>query len=146
MLIKWQDQLFKSLIHFLQMIVSFFFRANMAETNCVIDCLNHFYEAASGQKIYFGKLSISFSANVSNELKHNELKNEICEGLRVKYTNNHGKYIGLPSLIGRNIYDVFEFIKEKSWNSMKVWRNKMLSSAGKEILLKSVVKTLPSYI
>lgn len=112
----------------------------MEETNSVIDCLNH-YEAASGQQINFGKLSISFSANVSNELN-----NDICKGLRVNFTNNHGKYLGLPSLIGRNKYEVFEFIKEKAWNRMKGWRTKMLSSAGKEILLKSVVQTLPSYV
>lgn len=53
-------------------------------------------------------------------------------------------FLGLPSLIGRNKSEAFEFIKEKAWNRTKGWRNKMLSNAGKEILLKSVVQTLLS--
>lgn len=84
----------------------------MEETNCVMECLNQ-YESDSGQKINFHKSSISFSANMSNELK-----NAICVKLGVTYTTNHGKYLGLPSLIGRNKSEVFEFIKEKAWNRM----------------------------
>lgn len=63
----------------------------------------------------------------------NELKNAICEGLGVTYTTNHGKYLGLPSLIGRNKSDVFEFIKEKDCNQIEGWRRqKLISSAVKK--------------
>ncbi|XP_073132988.1 uncharacterized protein [Henckelia pumila] len=114
--------------------------ANLEQSTCIIDCLNK-YEAASGQKVNFDKSSISFSANVSNELK-----NTLCEVLGVNYTTNHGKYLGLPSLIGRNKREVFDFIKEKAWGRMNGWRNKFLSRAGKEILLKAVVQAIPSYV
>lgn len=40
---------------------------------------------------------------------------------------------------------MFAFIKEKAWRRMSGWRNKLLSRAGKENLLKSVVQALSSY-
>ncbi|XP_073121019.1 uncharacterized protein [Henckelia pumila] len=98
-------------------------------------------QRTSGQKVNFDKSSISSSANVSNELK-----NTLCEVLGVNYTTNHGKYLGLPSLIGRNKREVFDFIKEKAWGRMNGWRNKFLSRARKEILLKAVVQAIPSYV
>lgn len=98
------------------MIVYFFFKANMEETTGVIECLNN-YEAVSGKNVNFDKSSISFSVNVSNDLK-----NSICEVLGVTYTTDHGKYLGLPYLIGRNKYEVFDFIKEKAWQRMNGWK------------------------
>ena len=59
---------------------------------------------------------------------------------------NHGNYLGAPSLIGRKKSDVFDFVKEKMWKRMHSWRGKMLSRGGKEILLKSVVQAIPSYV
>ena len=63
-----------------------FFKATMQESGEIKECLK-LYEEASGQFMNFQKSSISFSC----------------------------KYIGLPSLMGKNKKEVFSFIKDKAW-------------------------------
>ncbi|KAM7480035.1 hypothetical protein LguiA_028248 [Lonicera macranthoides] len=104
------------------------------------NCLS-LYEMASGQKINFSKSSILFSTNTNSEIQQN-----ICGLLGVERTTNHGEYLGAPSLIGRNKKEVFSYVKVKAWRRMFGWRNKNLSRAGKEVLIKSVIQAIPSYI
>ncbi|XP_073119607.1 uncharacterized protein [Henckelia pumila] len=117
-----------------------FFNATSDECANVKRCLR-IYEKASGQTVNFDKSSITFSPNLPNEQKH-----LMCEILGVRYTTDHGHYLGLPSVIGRNKTEIFAFLKEKAWKRMTGWKNKWLSRAGKEILLKSVVQALPTYV
>ncbi|XP_073121701.1 uncharacterized protein [Henckelia pumila] len=86
-----------------------FFRATEEESIRVKNYLR-LYEQASGKKVNYAKSSISFSPNMPNENKNN-----ICEIFGVRYTSDHGKYLGVPSVIGRNKSEVFSFLKEKTW-------------------------------
>ena len=61
----------------------------------VIDIL-HLYEDASGQKINIDKSSVFFSANTEEEKK-----NEVMEYLTPMQDSRRGKYLGLPSFIGK---------------------------------------------
>ena len=54
-------------------------------------------------------------------------------------------YLGLPTLIGRRKYDTFSFIKEWVWKKMQGWKGKLLSRARKEVLIKAVAKSIPTY-
>ncbi|XP_071922616.1 uncharacterized mitochondrial protein AtMg00310-like [Coffea arabica] len=56
-----------------------------------------------------------------------------------------GRYLGLPMAIGRSKNQVFGYIKISIINKLKGWKNKMLSSAGKEVLIKSVIQAMPNY-
>ncbi|KAK2636708.1 hypothetical protein Ddye_031500 [Dipteronia dyeriana] len=116
-----------------------FFRDNLRESQCIKDCIS-LYEKASGQQINFQKSSISFSSNSSRLII-----NQICSLLDVQQTENHGKYLGLPSLIGRNKSQIFSFIKEKLWSRLQGWKKCFLSRAGKEILVKTVAQALPTF-
>lgn len=62
----------------------------------------------------FKKSSISLSTNTSTACK-----NEICGLLGVTGTSDHGLYLGLPLMIGRNKKDVFSFIVDKVWNCLQ---------------------------
>ncbi|XP_073152303.1 uncharacterized mitochondrial protein AtMg00310-like [Henckelia pumila] len=42
--------------------------------------------------------------------------------------------------------EVFAFVKEKACNRLNGWRHKLLSRAGKEVLLKAVIQVLPTYV
>ncbi|MCH79948.1 replication protein A 70 kDa dna-binding subunit [Trifolium medium] len=42
-----------------------------------------------------------------------------------------GKYLGLPSMIGRNKKSIFHYIKERIWKRVSSWSSKMLSQAGR---------------
>ena len=55
------------------------------------------------------------------------------------------KYLGLPSLVGKNKKASFNYIKERVWRKMQGWKEKLLLQAGREILIKVVVQAIPSY-
>ncbi|XP_021851892.1 uncharacterized mitochondrial protein AtMg00310-like [Spinacia oleracea] len=41
---------------------------------------------------------------------------------------------------------VFTALKDRLWKEMKGWKEKLLSRAGKEILIKSVIHAIPTYL
>ncbi|XP_071906206.1 uncharacterized protein [Coffea arabica] len=55
------------------------------------------------------------------------------------------KYLGLPMVIRRSKNSTFKFLKDKMIAKLQGQKGKMLSNAGKEVLLKSVALVLPSY-
>ena len=55
-------------------------------------------------------------------------------------------YLGLPTLIGRAKYQTFSFLKDRVWKKLQGWKGTMLSRAGKEVLIKSVSQSIPTYI
>lgn len=56
-----------------------------------------------------------------------------------------GHYLGLPSLVGRSKNNVFKFLKDRIWKRVNGWNMKLLSKAGKVVLLKNVASAIPSY-
>ena len=73
------------------------------------------------------------------------IKKAICEELGNLKEAINGKYLGLPMAIGRTKNQVFGYIKSAVTNKLKRWRNKMLSLAGEEVLIKSVIQAMPNY-
>jgi hypothetical protein len=57
-----------------------------------------------------------------------------------------GKYLGLPSMIGRNKQATFSFIKDRVWQKINSWSIKCLSKAGREVMVKYVLQSIPSYV
>ena len=57
----------------------------------------------------------------------------------------HESYLGLPSLVGRSKRNSFAQLKERVANKLASWKEKLLSNAGKEILIKAVVQAVPAY-
>ena len=53
--------------------------------------------------------------------------------------------MGLPSLVGRNKRNTFNEIKEKLRKKLAGWKEKMLSKASKEVLIKAVAQAIPTY-
>ena len=61
-----------------------------------------------------------------------------CEG-------RSGKYLGLPIYVGRSRARTFAYIKERIWSKIQGWKEKMLSKAGKEILIKACAQAIPTF-
>lgn len=40
---------------------------------------------------------------------------------------------------------MFAYLKDKVWKKIQGWKEKLLSKAGKEILIKAVAQTIPTY-
>ncbi|KAK4573849.1 hypothetical protein RGQ29_031699 [Quercus rubra] len=114
-------------------------RASQEEVQCITDTLQ-LYANSSGQCINFEKSSMYFSSNTTNGqreiLKHM---------LGVKEVDKFETYLGLPTLIGRSKYQTFSFLKDKVWKKLQGWKGRMLSRVGKEILIKAVAQSIPTY-
>ncbi|XP_019181382.1 PREDICTED: uncharacterized protein LOC109176404 [Ipomoea nil] len=79
------------------------------------------------------------------ELSGQLMKEEVAECLGVAQARNFGKYLGLPSFIERNKRAVFSYIEDKIRQRVFSWNKKLLSQAGKEVLLKSVAQSMPTF-
>ena len=51
----------------------------------------------------------------------------------------------MPSDVGQNKNGTFKYLKDRVWGKVKGWLEKILSYAGKEVLIKSVAQAIPVY-
>lgn len=98
------------------------------------------YELASGQQLNRAKTSLFFSPNTDVGLQE-----DIKARFGAQVIKQHEKYLGLPSLVGRNKKNTFRDIKEKLAKKLAGWKEKLLSKAGKEVLIKAVAQAIPTY-
>ena len=116
-----------------------FCQAKQTECQVILDILAT-YERGSGQKINKDKTNLFFSTNTSPEVKES-----IQQLLGVPSIRNFEKYLGLPALVGRGKKQSFSYIKERVWKKLQGWKEKLLSQAGKEVLIKLVIQAIPTY-
>ena len=57
--------------------------------------------------------------------------------------SQHGKYLGLLSLIGKSKNQVFANIKERVSKKLAGWKEKFLFIGGREIMIKLVAQAVP---
>ncbi|XP_071902615.1 uncharacterized protein [Coffea arabica] len=116
-----------------------FCKANTAEAEEIMRILKC-YERASGQQINIEKSSVFLSKNIAQTEAE-----AVLRPLGNIQLVTQSKYLGLPMVIGISKNSVLMFIKEKMCKKLQSWKGKMLSSTGKEVLLKSVALALLSY-
>ena len=98
------------------------------------------YERGSGQKINRDKTNVFFSTNTSHDVQV-----RIQQILGVPSIRHFGKYLGLPALVGKAKKQSFIYIKERVWKKLQGWKEKLLSQAIREVLIKSVIQAIPMY-
>nr|XP_027082466.1 uncharacterized protein LOC113704793 [Coffea arabica] len=98
------------------------------------------YEEAMGQLINLEKSSVFFSKNTDQIVR-----NEFCQAVRSIQQVGQGKYLGLPMIITRSKKQVFGFIKNSIDKKLQDWKNKLLSQARNEIMLKAVALAMLTY-
>jgi hypothetical protein len=64
------------------------------------------------------------------------------DNLGVQYVLGTGKYMGLPSTIGRSKKAMFNFIMERVWRKINSSSSKCLSRTRLEVLIKSVLQSI----
>ena len=98
------------------------------------------YEKDSGQKLNTEKTTLFFSKNVPDCSKPS-IKNL----LGVPEIREYESYLGLPAVVGKNKHASLNYIKDRVWSKLQGWKEKLLSQAGKEVLLKAVVQAIPTF-
>ncbi|GAA0176209.1 hypothetical protein LIER_42041 [Lithospermum erythrorhizon] len=104
-----------------------FCKATIEEGGTVILILRD-YEEVLGKKINFDKCGVSFEKRTSRDVR------------------NQGKYLGLPSHVGRSKKEVFGYIQRQWRIGLKVGRGNLFSRAGKEVMLKLVASAIPNFV
>lgn len=100
----------------------------------------HQFERASGQQVNYAKSSVFLIINLTAQVR-----DQVCSILQVQEAGANSMYLGLPNTMGRNKNSILVFLKEKMRKRIKGWEAKVLSKGGKEIVLKIVAQSLPSY-
>ena len=116
-----------------------FTRTNLQEAQRILNLLDT-YTAASGQVVNVDKSEVSYSRNVSENMR-----NMLQQRLGFKAVENHDRYLGLPTFIGRSKKNVFQNVRDRVRKKLKGWKERLLSRVGKEILIKAVVQAIPMY-
>lgn len=85
-------------------------------------------------KIYKSKTTIFF-----NKCTSEAIRDHVKLALGVLEIKQYEQYLELPSLIGINKKVSFSYIKERVWKKIQGWKEKLLSQARQEVLIKVVV-------
>lgn len=116
-----------------------FAKANHKNCDVVIEVLDNFCILA-GEKVNLKKSKILFSPNVPRRRKR-----FICRKMGMNATNNLGRYLGFPILTQGRPGNAYNFIVDRVQNKLAGWRTKLLSRAGKLVLVKFVVALIADY-
>jgi hypothetical protein len=98
------------------------------------------YECCSGQMINKAKSTVLFSRNTNVHRKA-----EVCRLLHITRETLNERYLRLPAQVGRSKSGTFAYIKDRIWQRIQGWKEKFLSWAGKEILIKAVAQAIPTF-
>ncbi|KAL0453471.1 UNVERIFIED_CONTAM: putative mitochondrial protein [Sesamum latifolium] len=115
------------------------FQATKEAMECIGEILQC-YGRASGQEVNLQKSTAVFSCNIQSDQQDN-----LSAILGIRREEAHDKYLGLPSLVGKSRRAVFSSIRDRVWTRIQGWGDKLLSQAGKSILIKSVLQSIPTY-
>jgi hypothetical protein len=98
------------------------------------------YNRGSGQLVNRTKSAIFFSTNCQDETRR-----EVTQVLNIEREALEEKYLGLPTALGRSTIEAFEKLSTSVHNLVGGWCEKNLGSAGREILIKAVAQSVPTY-
>jgi hypothetical protein len=69
----------------------------------------------------------------------------VMNALGISTEARNEKYLGLPVYMGQSKSQTFAYLKDKVWKRIQGWKEKLLSKAGKDILIKAIAQAIPTY-
>lgn len=115
-------------------------KTDEGNVEAVVEVLDVFCKL-SGLKISKEKSKIFFSPNVTVEDKM-----DIVNLTEIGDTHNLGKYLGFPICHKGRRRNEFNFVVERVQAKLDGWKSKCLSPAGRLVLIKAAVTSIPEYI
>ncbi|KAL9667623.1 hypothetical protein QQ045_001986 [Rhodiola kirilowii] len=116
-----------------------FLKAREESVTWIRDILKN-YEEVSGQKINYMK-----SKGVCSKGVAAAFKDKVKDRLQVSLVDSHSIYLGLPLIFSNKKVAMFRMIEERTLKKVSDWKHKLLSSAGREVLIKSILQAIPMY-
>lgn len=86
------------------------------------------------------KSSVFFSTNTNLAIRQ-----QLCAKMQMEEADGNCKYLGLPNMMQRSKVATFGFLKDKVRRRSLSWEGKVLNQGGKEVLIKSIIQSLPTY-
>lgn len=102
--------------------------------------LIHQYEGVSSQRLNCEKTAIFFSKNTGVAFR-----DLIASLVGAPATGGFERYLGLPAMVGRAKKQAFASIHSRVQKHLEGWKERFLSQASKEILIKAVIQAIPTY-
>ena len=68
------------------------------------------------------------------------------EILGISRTMEFDSYLGLPLMFGRNKTKELRFIKDRLWQKIQSWGARLLSYAGRAVLIQAIGQAMPLYV
>ena len=110
-----------------------FLRARAYKVEVLKEVL-HQYELMSGQEVTLEKSDAIFSASVNGDQCR-----ALLHVLGMKKMGDQRKDLSLPVCLSPFKKVLFELLKQKVWKKINGWKEKILSQANREVLIKSVL-------
>ena len=117
-----------------------FAKANELGAKTIKEVLTKFCDE-SGQLVSIDKSRVYFLPNI-----HEGIKDTICTSLGIQATNCLGKYLGMPLKHKGAARSQYNYIAERMLSKLAGWKTGFLSFAGRCVLVKSVLTTIPNYV
>ena len=130
-----------SIFHILFVDDSLFFcKAQREECQTILKILKE-YEMVSSQLINFYKSSIQFGHKIEESIRY-----KLRDILGIQNLGGMRTYLGLPENLGGSKIQVFSFVQDRLNKRVNSWTFKFFTKGGKEVIIKSVVMTLPNHV
>ena len=65
--------------------------------------------------------------------------------LQVQNESLSDRYLGMPTDVGHSKNGTFKYLRDRVWEKVRGWMEKLLSATGKEVLIKLVAQAIPVY-
>ena len=92
-------------------------------------------------KPLIGRRSLFFRQNTRQEVKE-----EIQSILGAQIMTECKRYLGLPMAGGKSKVNTFKELQESVTKKVMWWKEKHISKAGREVLIKTVAQAIPTYL
>lgn len=66
--------------------------------------------------------------------------------LNAQIVTEFEKYLGLPMVGGKNKVNMFKELRDRIAKRITRWKEKTISKAGREVLIKSIAQVIPTYV
>ena len=99
------------------------------------------YGKASGQCINFDKSSLLFGKRINANTRQ-----AIKDVLGIHNDGGMGKYLRIPEDISGSKCKLFAFLRDNLMHRVNGWTGRWLSKGGKEVIIKSILLALPTYV